>query len=138
MEDQVGGRVLVLFRHDIARVVGLLTPDTFNTMEMKDKTPPKDDEFGYESAHLICHIPYELRPAGWSNEPSMPETFELQVRTLFMHAWAEPQHNLGYKGPTDLSRDQRRLLASIAAAAWSADEGLDRSWAEIGEPAKVD
>jgi ppGpp synthetase/RelA/SpoT-type nucleotidyltranferase len=134
IEDQVGGRVLVFFRHDIADVVKLLTPGTFNTMEMQDKTPLKDSEFGYESTHLICHIPYELRPAEWDQEAPMPETFELQVRTLFMHAWAEPQHNLGYKAPTDLSRDERRQLAWIAAAAWGADDSLDRAWHEIGEP----
>lgn len=56
----------------------------------------------------------------------MPETFELQVRTLFMHAWAEPQHNLGYKSPGDLSKEHRRHLAWIAASAWGADRGSRR------------
>jgi putative GTP pyrophosphokinase len=103
IEDQVAGRVLVFFRHDIQPVVDLLD-NTFNSVEMQDKTPPKDSEFGYESTHVIYHIPDHLRPGSWKGEGWMPETFELQVRTLFMHAWAEPQHNLGYKAPGDLTK----------------------------------
>jgi len=132
VEDQIGGRVVVLFKHDIPPVLELLTPDTFNVVEMQDKTPPKDAEFGYESAHLVCHIPEHVRPADWASDPSMPATFELQVRTLFMHAWAEPQHNLGYKSPIDLSRDQKRHLAWIAASAWGCDDGMERAWRDIG------
>jgi putative GTP pyrophosphokinase len=131
VEDQVGGRVLVFFRHDIDPVVDILK-DTFNSVEMQDKTPPKDAEFGYESTHLVCHIPDHLRPEAWRDERSMPETFELQVRTLFMHAWAEPQHNLGYKAPVDLTKELRKHLAWIAASAWGADRGLEDAWREIG------
>jgi putative GTP pyrophosphokinase len=131
VEDQVGGRVLVLFHHDIERVIRLLLT-TFNAMEMQDKTPPKDAEFGYESTHLVCQIPDHLRPSAWSSEGQMPETFELQVRTLFMHAWAEPQHDLGYKGPGDLTKLQKKRLAWIAASAWGADRGLGDLWDEVG------
>lgn len=131
VEDQIGGRVLVLFRHDIEPVVQILE-QTFNRVELTHRTPQKDAEFGYESTHLICHIPDQARPTGWDREASMPETFELQVRTLFMHAWAEPQHDLGYKGPTDLTSDQRRHLAWIAASAWGADRGLEDAWSDIG------
>jgi putative GTP pyrophosphokinase len=131
IEDQIGGRVLVFFRHDIQPVVDLLN-NTFNSVEMQDKTPPKDPEFGYESTHVIYHIRDHLRPGSWTSENSMPETFELQVRTLFMHPWAEPRHNLGYKTPSDLTRNQRRHLARIAASAWGADRGLADARREIG------
>jgi putative GTP pyrophosphokinase len=131
IEDQVGGRVLVLFLHDIAPVVEILT-DAFVKVEMQDKGPQKDAEFGYESTHLVCAIPEHLRPSGWTEEPSMPQTFELQVRTLFSHAWAEPNHGLGYKAPGDLTRKRRRYLAWIAASAWGADQGLEDAWIEIG------
>jgi ppGpp synthetase/RelA/SpoT-type nucleotidyltranferase len=57
----------------------------------------------------------------------MPETFELQVRTLFQHAYAEPQHNLGYKpGDAQLTDEVRRELAWVAASSWGADQALDR------------
>jgi putative GTP pyrophosphokinase len=133
VEDQVGGRVLVFYRHDIDEVVNLLTA-TFHAVEKQDKTPERDAEFGYESTHLVCVIPEELRPPGWGTEALMPETFELQVRTLFMHAWAEPQHNLGYKSAAELTPAQRKLLGWVAASAWGADDGLQRAWTDIGAP----
>jgi ppGpp synthetase/RelA/SpoT-type nucleotidyltranferase len=137
IEDQVAGRALVFFLHDIKPVVAILE-DAFHRVEMQDRAPQKDAEFGYESTHLVCAIPDELRPPGWLNEEWMPQTFELQVRTLFSHAWAEPQHDLGYKGAGDLTRKQRRHLAWIAASAWGADEGLERAWNEIGVGAEKD
>lgn len=132
VEDQIGGRVIVLFKHDIHGVVDLLL-ETFTKMELEHRVPVADAEFGYESTHLVCHISPPVRPAGWADEASMPSTFELQVRTVFMHAYAEPNHNLGYKAPTDLTRDQKRRLGWIAASAWGADEALENAWVDIGE-----
>ncbi len=137
VEDQIGGRVLVLFKHDIDRVVELLL-DTFNKVELEHRMPEKDAEFGYESAHLVCHVPPAVRPDGWASEASMPNTFELQVRTLFMHAYAEPNHNLGYKAPAELSRDQMRRLGWVAASAWGADDALEVTWREIDGLAAAD
>lgn len=131
VEDQIGGRVLVFFLHDIDPVVAILEA-AFHKVEMRDHAPQKDAEFGYESMHLVCAIPDEQRPAGWLDQAWMPNTFELQVRTLFSHAWAEPQHDFAYKAATDLTRPQRRHLAWIAASAWGADRGLQDAWASIG------
>jgi putative GTP pyrophosphokinase len=133
VEDQIGGRVIVLFKHDIDPIVSLLL-QTFTKMELEHRVPAADAEFGYESTHLVCHIAPPVRPKGWADEPSMPTTFELQVRTVFMHAYAEPNHNLGYKAAADLTRDHKRRLAWIAASAWGADEALDNSWRDIGQP----
>lgn len=137
IEDQVGGRVLVFFVHDIAPVVRILS-EAFVRVEMQDRAPQKDAEFGYESTHLVCAIPDDLQPPGWLDEQWMPQTFELQVRTLFSHAWAEPQHNLGYKAPGDLSREQRRHLAWIAASAWGADRGMEDAWNDLGRKPVTD
>ena len=50
-----------------------------------------------------------------------PRFFELQIRTLFQHAWSEANHDLGYKPDTPLCSDQTRQLAFTAAQAWGAD-----------------
>lgn len=134
VEDQIGGRVIVLFQHDLAPVEELLL-ETFRKVELEHRVPEKDAEFGYESTHLVCLIPPQARLPGWPDEPSMPNTFELQVRTLFMHAYAEPNHNLGYKSPTQLTREQKRKLGWIAASAWGADQALEDAWVEIGQAA---
>lgn len=129
IEDQVAGRVIVFFLDDIRIVLDRLR-GTFNAVERTHKRPKKDEEFGYESAHLICNIPPHMRPDGWAERDDLPGTFELQVRTIFMHAYAEPQHNIGYKASSELPSQIRKELAWIAASAWGADQAYERvrSW----------
>lgn len=127
IEDQVGGRVITFFHDDIQRVRSQLS-SFFGAVEYAPHEPARDAEFGYESDHYILVINENWKPAGWDAIESMPTTFELQIRTLFQHAWAEPQHDLGYKNRSrqELTRDDRRELAWIAASAWGADRSLNR------------
>ena len=48
----------------------------------------------------------------------MPKFFELQIKTLFQHAWSEAEHDLGYKEDKHLNLDQKRRLAFTSAQAW--------------------
>jgi putative GTP pyrophosphokinase len=124
VEDQVAGRVITFFRDDIPVVRRRLT-DWFGDVEHVVKEPAGPTEFGYESDHYVFVITEHLKPEGWQDLSEMPTTFELQVRTLFMHAWAEPQHDLGYKADTSLDRETARELAWVAASAWGADRTLN-------------
>lgn len=119
LEDQVAGRVITFFRDDIAVVCTALA-EWFGRVERQTKEPEEPTEFDYESEHFVLIIPEHYKPAGWTDIDQMPTTFELQVRTLFMHAWAEPQHDLGYKG-NELDHNTKRELAWVAASAWGAD-----------------
>jgi len=129
VEDQVAGRVIVFFLHDVQIVLERLKR-TFNAVERKHMRPARDEEFSYESYHLICIVPPHLKPDGWGARDDLPTTFELQVRTIFMHAYAEPQHDIGYKAASELPGQVRRELAWIAASAWGADQAYERvqSW----------
>lgn len=125
IEDQVAGRVIVFFIQDLEPTKERLRA-TFNPVEVSYRRPERDEEFGYESHHMILVIPPQVKPTTWNDFQDMPATFELQVRTLFMHAWAEPQHDLAYKGATELAKEVRRELSWIAASAWGADQALAR------------
>lgn len=127
LEDQVAGRVITFFRDDIPVVRGRLE-EWFGAVEHEVKEPSGPKEFDYESDHYVFVISEHDKPTGWSTIGDMPTTFEFQVRTLFMHAWAEPQHDLGYKTPDgiELDRDTRRELAWVAASAWGADRTLNQ------------
>lgn len=118
LEDQVAGRVITFFKDDIAVVRDKLTV-WFGSVEHETKEPAGPAEFGYESDHFVFVIPEHCKPDGWGAIDRMPTTFEFQIRTIFMHAWAEPQHDLGYKG--DLDSDTKRELAWVAASSWGAD-----------------
>lgn len=125
VEDQMAGRILVFFLSDIEAVRSRME-EVFTFVESSRREPQKDAEFGYESHHAVCVIPPEVKPNGWAEQADMPNTFELQIRTLSMHAWAEPQHDIGYKSVDDLSREDRRELAWIAASIWGADQAFER------------
>lgn len=120
IEDQVAGRVLVFFRRDIDVAVPRLT-GTFNRVERTRKAPSAHDAFAYESEHLVFTIPPFVLPPGWADLVAPPTTFEMQVRTLFMHAWAEPEHEVRYKGGVPLLPEEKRKLAWAASSAWGGD-----------------
>ncbi|HEX7960801.1 MAG TPA: hypothetical protein VF493_12840 [Terriglobales bacterium] len=120
IEDQVAGRLLVFFRRDIDAVNEALLR-SFNRAEHTRKAPKQHDAFAYESEHFVFVIPPQVLPTGWSELTSRPTTFEVQVRTLFMHAWAEPEHDIAYKAKVPLTHDEKRKLAWAASSAWGGD-----------------
>jgi len=133
LEDQVAGRVVTFFRDDIP-IVRKRLEQWFGAVEHVVKEPAGPKEFDYESDHYVFVISEHDKPAGWSDLEDMPTTFEFQVRTLFMHAWAEPQHDLGYKTPQglELDRETKRELAWVAASAWGADRTLNQVAVNLG------
>lgn len=136
IEDQVAGRVIVYFRNSISEVrARLLT--VFHLTELTERRPKLDAEFGYESEHLICLIPPQAKPDGWNLIDDMPATFEIQLRTVFMHAYAQPQHGLAYKSKEDLSADIKRRLGWIAATAWGSDRFYQDLIDEIAKNAQA-
>jgi putative GTP pyrophosphokinase len=135
VEDQIGGRVIVVYKSDVDIIVKEIKKN-FNAIEFTERRPPRDAEFGYESSHLILSIPPHLWPEGWSDIGDVPVTFEVQVRTLFMHAWAEPSHGLEYKNTSELPKELLRELSWVAASAWGADQALDRIRKKINENSK--
>jgi putative GTP pyrophosphokinase len=120
IEDQVAGRVLVFFRRDIDVVAARLS-QAFNRVEQVRKAPKGHDAFAYESEHFVFIIPPHVHPDGWDGLSQPPTTFEMQVRTLFMHAWAEPEHDISYKATVPLTVEERRKLAWAASSAWGGD-----------------
>ncbi|MBX3216014.1 MAG: hypothetical protein KF850_28500 [Labilithrix sp.] len=81
------------------------------------------DRFGYRSVHYVC----EIGPT----RVALPEfavyqgvLFEVQVRTILQHAWAEIEHDRSYKAD-QLPDALRRRLALVAGLLESADRELD-------------
>jgi hypothetical protein len=69
-------------------------------------------QFGYRSLHYVCRLSGEAdqRP------------FEIQVRTVLQHAWAEIEHDLGYKASARLPPALRRRFSRLASLLELADE----------------
>ncbi|MGJ0119797.1 GTP pyrophosphokinase [Williamsia sp. MIQD14] len=84
--DLVGVRVITYLTSDIDRVEQALT-STFEVRQRVDKTSVTQSAgtFGYAGTHLILRADDDL-------------DFEVQIRTVLQHAWAEIEHGIRYKG----------------------------------------
>lgn len=124
IQDQIGARVVVYYKNDLVPVGEELRKYLF-PIEEKTLVPDSEWKFGYFGRHFIMKLPTEAIPK--NIDPSnVPNFFELQIKTLFQHAWSEAEHDLGYKAPEELSEKQQRNLAFTSAQAWGADEVFER------------
>jgi ppGpp synthetase/RelA/SpoT-type nucleotidyltranferase len=136
IQDQIGARVTVFYKSDVDRVREVLMR-YLRPVESKDLVPASEWEFGYFGWHSVCLFPAELILPDWPAE-HVPKFFELQVKTLFQHAWSEANHDLGYKPERGgLSPDQNRMLAFASAQAWGADRAFDELFCELHDPTKT-
>jgi len=129
IQDQIGARVTVFYIGDVERIRKEVLK-YYRHIEAQDKAPEKDEEFGYFGVHFILSVPEDLLPDG-QERTGYPEFFELQIKTLFQHAWSEAHHDLGYKSQRDLSAMEKRKVAFTAAQAWGADQMFDELFNQI-------
>jgi putative GTP pyrophosphokinase len=119
IQDMIGARVVVYYKTDIDSIVEKVK-QFFNTVEKNKIVPDDVMKFGYEGLHFICFIPNTIF-SDHKNNPLIPDFFELQIKTLYQHAWSQAEHGLGYKPETPLLDEEQRKLAFIAAQSWGAD-----------------
>ena len=121
IQDQVGARIITFFLSDVRRLSSLIT-ELYRPLETRLLVPDSDREFDYVGQHFILLLPTDI-----SRDESVligkpPLTcFELQLKTLFQHAWSEANHDVGYKPERPLTPHERRLIAYASAQAWGAD-----------------
>jgi putative GTP pyrophosphokinase len=120
IQDQVGARIIAFYLDDVAAVAEVIDR-YFRHIEARDLIPESESEFGYVGKHYILAMPEDVYPDG-EDEKRTPKFFELQIKTLFQHAWSEAGHDLAYKPTTPLTSLQKRQLAFTAAQAWGADQ----------------
>jgi ppGpp synthetase/RelA/SpoT-type nucleotidyltranferase len=121
IQDKIGARIIVYYKSDIPKMLDIVL-DYFRRIEEKLIVPDDVTKFGYEGFHMICKIPstiFQLK-----NNPLVGDFFELQIKTLYQHAWSQSNHALGYKPGQKLKDEEVRLLAFIAAQSWGADKAL--------------
>ena len=130
IQDLVGARVIVFYRQDV-QAVSEAVDRYFRRIEGKDLVPDAVNQFGYVGRHFILAMPEDVIDDG-ADRAKMPAFFELQVKTLFQHAWSEAEHDLAYKPSEPLSTLQQRQIAFTAAQAWGADQIFEQLHAELG------
>lgn len=130
IQDQIGARITVFYKSDVSRICNFLMR-YLHPVESKNLVPASEWEFGYFGWHSVCLFPQELILPKWA-EDHVPQFFELQVKTLFQHAWSEANHDLGYKPENNnLSSEDKRILAYTSAQAWGADRAFEELFTGI-------
>ena len=119
IQDQIGARIVTFYLDDVENVATYVQK-YFKHIEKRNHIPDSEKEFGYFGKHFIFLIPKELKPDKFDSS-LIPNFFELQIVTLFQHAWSEAEHDLAYKPQTDLDKEHIRKVAFTAAQAWGAD-----------------
>lgn len=115
IQDQVGARVVCFYLEDVLKVQDEINK-YFRPIESRAVTPESPSEFGYSGKHCILFLPEDIL----TGDESIT-FFELQIKTLFQHAWGEAEHDLTYKPSARISPDVSRKVAFTAAQAWGAD-----------------
>jgi ppGpp synthetase/RelA/SpoT-type nucleotidyltranferase len=130
IQDLVGARVIVFYKQDVDAVSDAIDR-YFRRIEGQDLVPDSVNEFGYVGRHFILAVPEDVIEDA-ADRSKTPDFFELQVKTLFQHAWSEAEHDLAYKPTEPLSPLQQRQIAFTAAQAWGADQIFQQLHAELG------
>lgn len=113
--DLLGLRVAAYFEdtlEPLARLVeGRFAVDFRHSTDKQRFTD--DARFGYRSLHYVCALP---------DGPDRNFRFELQLRTVLQHAWAEVEHDLGYQATNAVPEGLKRRFSRIASLLEIADQ----------------
>lgn len=119
--DILGLRVILYFEDDIYNVEEIIKKefkvDKDNSM---DKRSFDADRFGYRSLHYVVSLNDERLSLPEYN-PYSDIRFEIQIRSILQHSWAEIEHDIGYKSVNEVPSNAKRTFYRIAALLEQAD-----------------
>ena len=110
--DILGLRIITFYIDDVDKVASaierLYEVDWENSVDKRKLL--EINTFGYLSLHYICFL------------KGTPYRFEVQMRTVLQHAWANMNHDTGYKSGIEVPKEYLRNLNRLAGMLELADE----------------
>ena len=120
--DVCGVRITTYFADDVDRIADMIecefNVDVENSVDKSAQLDP--DQFVYLSRHYVGTLSesrLELTEYLRFSECQV----EIQIRSILQHAWAEIEHDLGYKSEPAVPREIRRRFSRIAGLLEIAD-----------------
>ncbi|MXV18619.1 GTP pyrophosphokinase [Deinococcus xianganensis] len=128
--DIVGIRIITLFEKQVDEIAKIIERefeiDNDNSIDKRKSIDP--DRFGYMSLHYVVKMkPKRSLLVEYSILPNIK--IEIQIRSILQHAWAEIEHDIGYKIKEEVPKDIRRTFSHAA----SLIEVTDKYFNEISE-----
>lgn len=110
--DLLGIRIICYFSDDLDRICKeLLNHFIIDREHSVDKRKGLSvSEFGYMAIHGV----FSLKQDGTIPEELLEHKFEIQIKTVLQHAWAEIEHDLGYKSEYGIPAEIRRRFSRAA------------------------
>ncbi len=130
--DVLGVRAVTFYNDDVD-VISALMEKMFNidwANSIDKRKTLEIDRFGYLSLHYICRVPETMY-----YDPDMPQLnqirFELQMRSMLQHMWANMYHDMGYKSDVEIPVEYQRNMIRLAGMLEMADEQFSHLRKEI-------
>ena len=115
-------RITTYFADDVDVIAKIIQEEfSVDSVESVDKRVfDEPDRFGYLSLHFIAKInPERMQLTEYRRFSEM--RFEIQIRSILQHAWAEIEHDLGYKSSIGVPANVKRRFARVAGLLELAD-----------------
>jgi ppGpp synthetase/RelA/SpoT-type nucleotidyltranferase len=121
--DLVGVRITTYFSDHVDLISEIISRefkvDDENSIDKRKALSP--DRFGYMSLHLVVeHSDERTKLPEYENFKGL--RFEVQIRTILQHAWAEIEHDIGYKSKAQVPQILRRRFSRLSGLLELADE----------------
>lgn len=120
--DVVGIRIITHYSNDVDTIAALLENefiiDEKNSIDKRKILDP--DRFGYLSLHYVASFNKErLKLMEYKDFEGIK--FEIQIRSILQHTWAEIEHDIGYKSKAEVPKEIRRQFSRLAGLLEIAD-----------------
>lgn len=120
--DISGIRIITYFADDVDSIARVIQKefDVDKKLSVDKRELLDPDRFGYLSLHYVVKLPAaRLRLTEYRRFSNCQA--EIQIRSILQHAWAEIEHDLGYKGKQAVPREVRRRFSRLAGLLEIAD-----------------
>ena len=121
--DIVGLRIITNYSDevdDIAKIIEReFAVDLTNSIDKRTVLDP--DRFGYLSIHYVVSLS-QAREELVEYKRFKHIRFEVQVRSILQHTWAEIEHDIGYKTKVEIPKSIRREFSRLAGLLEIADD----------------
>nr|WP_268838055.1 hypothetical protein [Pseudoalteromonas sp. CNAT2-18.1] len=132
--DIVGIRIISNYSDEVDQIAKIIEDnfaiDTKNSIDKRASLDP--DRFGYLSLHYVVSISQD-REQLVEYQRFNGRKVEIQIRSVLQHAWAEIEHDIGYKSTIEVPKQVRRQFSRLASLLELADEGFVKIKEELND-----